>query len=149
MVTLTCSSATMLPTSWVLRSYLSSAITVGPPQGENGWLPSRDQLDAGSVAPVRSEGHGVSEQMPERPPPSLSVHEYNGLRVALPLHPFLCKEGVMKIIGTVLVMAALSTGLLAVPASADLTINIGAPPPPIVIAAPPKVVVVPGTPVYY
>lgn len=55
----------------------------------------------------------------------------------------------MKILGTVVVMAALSTGLLALPASADLTINIGAPPPPIVIAAPPKVVVVPGTPVYY
>ena len=69
--------------------------------------------------------------------------------MALPLHPFPCKEDVMKILGTVVVMAALSTGLLAEPASADLTINIGAPPPPIVIAAPPKVVVVPGTPVYY
>lgn len=55
----------------------------------------------------------------------------------------------MKMLGTVMVMAALSTALLASPAGADVTINIGAPPPPIVIAAPPKVVVVPGTPVYY
>ena len=55
----------------------------------------------------------------------------------------------MKILGTVVVMAALSMGLLALPASAEVTINIGAPPPPIVIASPPKVVVVPGTPVYY
>ncbi len=55
----------------------------------------------------------------------------------------------MKTLGTVVLMAALSMGLLASPASADVTINIGAPPPPIIIAAPPKVVVVPGTPVYY
>lgn len=55
----------------------------------------------------------------------------------------------MKTLATVVVMAALSMGLLASPASADLTINIGAPPPPIIVASPPKVVVVPGTPVYY
>jgi hypothetical protein len=55
----------------------------------------------------------------------------------------------MKMLGTVAVMAVLSTGLLASPASADVTINIGAPPPPVIIASPPKVVVVPGTPVYY
>lgn len=52
-------------------------------------------------------------------------------------------------IGTVMVMGALSMGLLASPAGADVTINIGVPPPPIVIASPPKVVVVPGTTVYY
>src|SRR5688572_14152841 len=55
----------------------------------------------------------------------------------------------MKTLGTVVVIAALSTGVLASPASADVTINIGAPPPPVIIASPPKVVVVPGTPVYY
>jgi hypothetical protein len=55
----------------------------------------------------------------------------------------------MKTLAAVVVMAALSMGLLASPARADLTINIGAPPPPIIVASPPKVVVVPGTPVYY
>src|SRR5688572_31545572 len=55
----------------------------------------------------------------------------------------------MKTLGTVVVIAALSTGVLASSGSADVTINIGAPPPPIIVASPPKVVVVPGTPVYY
>jgi hypothetical protein len=55
----------------------------------------------------------------------------------------------MKTLGTVVIMAVLATGLLASPASADVTIKIGVPPPPIIIASPPKVVVVPGTPVYY
>ena len=55
----------------------------------------------------------------------------------------------MKTLAAVVVMAALSMGLLASPARADLTINIGAPPPPIIVASPPKVLVVPGTPVYY
>lgn len=55
----------------------------------------------------------------------------------------------MKTLGAVVVMAALSTGLLASAARADVNITIGAPPPLIVVAAPPKVVVVPGTTVYY
>ncbi|MEX2145967.1 MAG: hypothetical protein WED01_03020 [Candidatus Rokuibacteriota bacterium] len=54
----------------------------------------------------------------------------------------------MKTLATVMVMAALSTGLLASSTHADVTINIGAPPP-IVVASPPRVVVVPGTAVYY
>jgi hypothetical protein len=55
----------------------------------------------------------------------------------------------MKTLGSAVVMAAVSGGLLASVASADVTINIGPPPPPIVVASPPKVVVVPGTTVYY
>ena len=55
----------------------------------------------------------------------------------------------MKTPAAVMIIAALSMGLFASPAGADVTINIGPPPPPIVVSAPPKVVIVPGTPVYY
>src|SRR5688572_25654094 len=86
--------------------------------------------------------------MPDRLLTPIRGHEYGHLGMASPLHHRTAGGSSMKMLGTAMVMA-LSTGLLASVASADVTINIGPPPPPIIVASPPKVVVVPGTPVYY